>query len=474
MTVFPTGMLAKITPVDADVVLLADSADWNNPKKVTMANVKAYVWWGGWTWDVVWPASSTANHVALFSDTSGKLIKDWWALPTWDVVWPVSSTDWKFALFSWISWKIIKEWLTLTTTIGSPWSDTNIPSEKAVRTAISWAGWWDVSWPSWATSDHLAVFDWISGKLIKDWGVKPTWDIVWPASAVDWHLCVFDTTTWKLIKDWWVIPAWAAIASSAEVDTWTDNAKIVTAAAISGSHNVPNVVPWTSWYVMTSNWTDWISSPSSGWGWTGTLLTKISVRKSTWQNCTSWITVITFDTEDFDTNNEFASNIFTVTTAWYYEIICSLTYTITNAWTDNAQLYIYKNTSTLIGSAVQRLVTTNTNDRSINISKVLYLSTNDTIGISAYFPNTASVDVSTWTYLQIIAVNPTSGWGSWGWFNDISSTTYTSWLLTQFTWDTVVYDVTYDNQKRTSTVTNWVSTWTVTYTNGKLTGLSKA
>lgn len=34
-----------------------------------------------------------------------------------------------------------------------------------------------------------------------------TWDVVWPASATDWHLAVFDWATGKLIKDGGVIPA---------------------------------------------------------------------------------------------------------------------------------------------------------------------------------------------------------------------------------------------------------------------------
>lgn len=34
--------------------------------------------------------------------------------------------------------------------------------------------WWDVSWPSSAINWHLAVFDWITGKSIKDWGAVPT------------------------------------------------------------------------------------------------------------------------------------------------------------------------------------------------------------------------------------------------------------------------------------------------------------
>jgi hypothetical protein len=55
-----------------------------------------------------------------------------------------------------------------------------------------------------------------------------------------------------------------AKASSAEIDTGTDDVKFATAAAISGSHNVPNVVPSTAGKVMTSDGTDWISSPPTG------------------------------------------------------------------------------------------------------------------------------------------------------------------------------------------------------------------
>lgn len=46
--------------------------DWNDYE----------VWW----WDVVWPASATDGHLAVFDWATGKLIKDWWAIPTGDVV----------------------------------------------------------------------------------------------------------------------------------------------------------------------------------------------------------------------------------------------------------------------------------------------------------------------------------------------------------------------------------------------------
>lgn len=55
-------------------------------------------------------------------------------------------------------------------------------------------------------------------------------------------------------------------ASAAEIDTGSDDAKFATAAAISGSHNVPNAVPSTTGNIMTSDGTDWISSAAPAGG----------------------------------------------------------------------------------------------------------------------------------------------------------------------------------------------------------------
>lgn len=34
------------------------------------------------------------------------------------------------------------------------------------------------------------------------------WDVQWPSSSTNENLAVFDWTTWKLIKDWWPVPTW--------------------------------------------------------------------------------------------------------------------------------------------------------------------------------------------------------------------------------------------------------------------------
>ena len=58
--------------------------------------------------------------------------------------------------------------------------DTHYPTAKAVKDAISSSWGWDVTWPSSSVDGHLAVFDWATGKIIKDWWAIPT-----PTTVVD-------------------------------------------------------------------------------------------------------------------------------------------------------------------------------------------------------------------------------------------------------------------------------------------------
>lgn len=58
----------------------------------------------------------------------------------------------------------------------------------------------------------------VISKIIKNWteyqiygsgGAAWAWDVTWPASSTNWHLAVFDWTTGKVIKDWWAVPSTA-------------------------------------------------------------------------------------------------------------------------------------------------------------------------------------------------------------------------------------------------------------------------
>jgi hypothetical protein len=95
----------------------------------------------------------------------------------------------------------------------NPWT-WNV-GDVVTKTAnwYEWAtptSWGDVSWPSSATNEHLAVFDWTTGKLIKDWWAIPTWvPTVWSDGQI------LTVVSWA--------PAWANVPAETVVsgDSWT-------------------------------------------------------------------------------------------------------------------------------------------------------------------------------------------------------------------------------------------------------------
>ena len=107
-------------------------------------------WWGGWTsytaWN--WIEISAQNEISVDEavvQTVGNMVDNLtWAdddhYPTakavadaiswgwsWDVIWPNSSTDWDIVLFDWATWKIIKDsWVWLSSKLdASALSDNN-------------------------------------------------------------------------------------------------------------------------------------------------------------------------------------------------------------------------------------------------------------------------------------------------------------------------------------------------------------
>lgn len=53
------------------------------------------------------------------------------------------------------------------------------------------------------------------------------------------------------------------------------------------------------------------------------------------------------------------------------------------------------------------------------------------------------------------------------WYSNITSTTYTKWLLTGFVADGITFTITYI-WRYVKSVTNWTNTWTVTYSQGRI------
>jgi len=62
----------------------------------------------------------------------------------------------------------------LVTSVGSPGSDSNVPSEKAVRSAIAGFSSGNVTGPSSATAGHVAEFSDSTGKVLQDGGALGT------------------------------------------------------------------------------------------------------------------------------------------------------------------------------------------------------------------------------------------------------------------------------------------------------------
>ena len=89
-----------------------------------------------------------------------------------DVTGPASATDADLVQFNGATGKLVKDGIAVVTTVASPGLDTDIPTAKAVRAAISAGGAGDVSGPASSTDENIALFDSTSGKLIKDGGIS--------------------------------------------------------------------------------------------------------------------------------------------------------------------------------------------------------------------------------------------------------------------------------------------------------------
>lgn len=119
---------------------------------------------GGGTGDVTGPGTSTENNV-----------------PQWDAT---NNT--------------LKDGLGVVTTLGSPGADTNLPTEAAVRAAISSAGGGDVSGPASSTDGNFAIFSGTSGKTLTDTGVSAS-DFE-AAGAVSTHAGAADPHTVYMLE----------------------------------------------------------------------------------------------------------------------------------------------------------------------------------------------------------------------------------------------------------------------------------
>ena len=163
----------EITPTDAFPV-------WVTTGRVIVDN--------GWDtqWTLICAKTTSGDNIKILYADDWKLYMD---NGTWSFKQIYFKADVDLiiqTLTTYINWELAKKqnWVT---------------SDTAPINPSEWDLWYDT------VNDALKVYDGTQWNTTGWWG---SWDVVWPASAIDWHLAVFDWATGKLIKDWGAIPAW--------------------------------------------------------------------------------------------------------------------------------------------------------------------------------------------------------------------------------------------------------------------------
>ena len=306
--VFPIDFEEKLTMASWDFILFSDSEDGNKIKKAQYSNLK---WEQGdpWTPGADWTSATiTVGTVTTWapgssatvtnSGTSSAAVLNF-SIPQWAKWEPwEDGEDWT----PWADWEAATITVGTTTTLspGSSATVTNVGTSSAAILNFwipkwesgSWSG--DVSWPASSTDWHLAVFDWATGKIIKDWGAIPTapvssvnsqtWAVVLDADDIsdstttNKFVTASDKTTWGNKQDALTLPAtptqWNLVAWGANNKTLTDWGAIPT--WVPSGWTDGQVLSKVSGSVARANPSGWIENDTTGttttvsniWAWT--------------------------------------------------------------------------------------------------------------------------------------------------------------------------------------------------------------
>ena len=289
--IFPTDFEEKLTMAAGDYILFSDSEDWNKIKKAQYQHLKWEQWnpgtpgadWAAATitvWTVsTWAAGSSATVTNVWTSSAAVLN---FSIPQW-----VAGTPWT----DWDDWEAATITVGTTTTLPA-WSSATVTNVGTSSAAVL----------------NFGIPKWESGS----W----SWDVVWPASSTDWHLAVFDWATGKIIKDWWAIPTapvssvnsqtWAVVLDADDISDSTTTNKFVTATdktTWSGKQDALTLPATpTSWHLVTwggdnKTLTDWWAIPT--WVpavWTnGQVLTVVSWAAA-WADASGWDVVVSTQT----------------------------------------------------------------------------------------------------------------------------------------------------------------------------------
>lgn len=207
-----------------DKILILDSVS-EEARLASKDELKGDPWTPWQDWE-----DGAAATITVWSTTTGTP----WSSASVTNSWTSSAAVLDFTIPQWAKWEPWQDgedwqdWAAATITV---WTTTTLPAWSSATVTNVWTSqdailnFWIPKWDSWSWS----------------------WDVNWPASSVDWDVVVFDWTTGKAIKDWSVslatLSAWASAWATA-VQPWD----IGTAAACNtwtSSWNVP---------ILDSNW----------------------------------------------------------------------------------------------------------------------------------------------------------------------------------------------------------------------------
>jgi hypothetical protein len=234
-----------------DYILFSDSEDGNKIKKAQYKNLK----WEDWNWvESITSSKDWKTTTVTITETNGEVdtfqIQDWadWQW-TWDVIWPSSSTDWHLAVFDWATGKLIKDGGAKTTVVNNLNSTSTTAALSANQGRVLdgkiaelfglwkflslWNSttWLPISFPldvpyTYTTWDYFLV------ETVWTTNYKPTWSsYTWTASSTAetedievWDIYIYDGQVWLLQLNHGKSVSFANI-------TWqpTDNENLATA-----------------------------------------------------------------------------------------------------------------------------------------------------------------------------------------------------------------------------------------------------
>ena len=267
--IFPIDFDEKLTIANWDFILFSDSEDGNKIKKAQYSNLK---WEQG---DPGTPgADGAAATITVWSTTTGTP----WSSASVVNSWTSSAAVLDFTIPQWAKWEPWEDgddWAAATITVWTTttlpaWSSATVTNVWTSQDAIlnfwipkwdSWSGSWDVSWPASSTDWDVAIFDWATGKLIKDGSVALS-TLSSAASLASTAVQPWDNVS-DLVNDAWYITSapvssvnsqtWAVVLDADDISDTTTTNKFVTASDKSTWSGKQDAL-WKLTITLTSAW----------------------------------------------------------------------------------------------------------------------------------------------------------------------------------------------------------------------------